>query len=588
MIRATRNYLVFLSRCARIAFVGDWRYYAWMGALTFVALLGLNAYCKQLVNGLIVTGMSDEVSWGVYIANFTFLVGVAAAAVMMVIPVYIYNNEELHDLVIFGELLAVAAIIMCLLFVTVDLGRPDRFWHLIPGIGQFNFPASMLSWDVIVLNGYLLPNVHICGYLLYCRYQKKRPAKWFYIPFVFIAIVWAVSIHTVTAFLYVGLGGRPFWNSSIVGPRFLASAFTAGPALIILAMQVVRRVTAYSPPSETAQPRKDGGPADTEIGRPGTLDDLERLARHLPELASVSTDIRQQILSGAMVLEGRAGHTFLHQGGRDTDAFLVLDGQTVVKREDGGRFRVVGTVRPGEVFGEISALAGTPRTASVIAEVSTRVLRVPADSLRKLMKDSKMDRIIRSKMTERLKISDRALLTLRSIVQVSMLINVFLLINELFKEFYTRTSHVASSQYLYFGLHGYHALVPWIWVAIVFNVVAMFLLVLPLSKSLKWLDVACLLAIVGIWIEKGMGLVVPGFIPTPLGEIVEYSPTLNETLVCLGIWAFGFLCYTIFLRMSIPILQGKLSKANEGQSDFDLQPSETQSPAVLHGKAAHS
>ena len=118
---------------------------------------------------------------GVSITNFTFLVGVAVAAVMMVIPVYIYDNEELHDLVIFGELLAVAAIIMCLLFVTVDLGRPDRFWHLIPGVGQFNFPASMLSWDVIVLNGYLLLNVHICGYLLYCRYQKRMPAKWLYV-----------------------------------------------------------------------------------------------------------------------------------------------------------------------------------------------------------------------------------------------------------------------------------------------------------------------------------------------------------------------------------------------------------------------
>ena len=117
-------------RCGRIAFVGDWRYYTWMGVLTVFCLLGLNAYAKQFVHGLIVTGMSDEVSWGVYIANFTFLVGVAAAAVMMVIPVYIYNNEELHDLVIFGELLAVAAILMCLAFVTVDLGRPDRFWHL--------------------------------------------------------------------------------------------------------------------------------------------------------------------------------------------------------------------------------------------------------------------------------------------------------------------------------------------------------------------------------------------------------------------------------------------------------------------------
>ena len=370
MRRATREYLVFLWRCGRIAFVGDWRYYAWMGVLTVICLLGLNAYAKQLVHGLIATGMSDEVSWGVYIANFTFLVGVAAAAVMMVIPVYIYDNEELHDLVIFGELLAVAAILMCLAFVTVDLGRPDRFWHLIPGLGQLNFPASMLSWDVIVLNGYLLLNVHICGYLLYCRYRNVKPSKWFYIPFVFVAIVWAVSIHTVTAFLYVGLGGRPFWNSSIVGPRFLASAFTAGPAIIILALQVIRRLTNY-------------------------------------------------------------------------------------------------------------------------------------------------------------RITDKALLTLRSIVQVSMLINVFLLVNEVFKEFYSGNLHVASSKYLYLGLHGYHALVPWIWTAIVFNLVAMILLVLPLSRSLKWLNLTCVLCIVGIW-------------------------------------AFGLLCYTVFLRMSVPILQGRLSKANEG------------------------
>lgn len=412
MITAARNYLVFLRRSARIAFVGDWRYYTWMGVLTVIALLGLNAYCKQLVHGLAVTGMSDEVSWGVYIANFTFLVGVAAAAVMMVIPVYIYDNEELHDLVIFGELLAVAAILMCLAFVTVDLGRPDRFWHLIPGIGEFNFPASMLSWDVIVLNGYLLLNVHICGYLLYTRYQGRKPSKWFYIPFVFTAIVWAVSIHTVTAFLYVGLGGRPFWNSSIVGPRFLASAFSAGPALIILALQVIRRVT------------------------------------HFP-------------------------------------------------------------------------------------------------------------------------ISDKALFTLRSIVQVSMIINVFLLVNEIFKEFYSGNLHVASSKYLFLGLHGHNALVPWIWTAIAFNLVSMFLLILPLSRSLKWLDVACVLCIVGIWIEKGMGLVIPGFIPTPLGAIVEYTPSLNETLVCLGIWAAGLGCYTVFLRMAVPIMQGRLAKANEGQPEIE-------------------
>lgn len=406
MLTAIRNYLRFIYRCVCLIFEGDWRYYLWVGLLMAGCLLGLNAYAKQFVHGLIVTNMSDQVSWGVYIANFTFLVGVAAAAVMLVIPVYIYRNEELHDLVIFGELLAVAAILMCLSFVTVDLGRPDRFWHLIPGIGKFNFPGSMLSWDVIVLNGYLVLNLHICGYLLYTRYQGRKPAKWFYIPFVFIGIVWAVSIHTVTAFLYVGLGGRPFWNSAVVGPRFIASAFTAGPAIIILALQVIRRVSSY-------------------------------------------------------------------------------------------------------------------------------------------------------------RVTDQALLTLRSIVQISMLINVFLLLNELFKEFYTDNLHVASAKYLFFGLHGHHALVPWIWTAMTFNLIAMFLLVLPASRSLKWLDLACVLAILGIWIEKGMGLVIPGFIPTPLGEIVEYIPTLNETLVCLGIWSFGLLCYTFFLRMAIPILQGTLSKANE-------------------------
>ncbi len=560
MTTAIRNYLVFLKRCAKIAFVGDWRYYVWMGILSSICLIGLNAYCKQFVNGLIVTGMSDEVSWGVYIANFTFLVGVAAAAVMMVIPVYIYGNEEMHDLVIFGELLAVAAIFMCLAFVTVDLGRPDHFWHLIPGIGQFNFPASMLSWDVLVLNGYLLLNLHICGYLLYSRYCGRKPAAWFYIPFVFIAIVWAISIHTVTAFLYVGLGGRPFWNSAIVGPRFLASAFTAGPALIILALQVVRRVTATASAVDAEQLLDH---ATLQAGRPATLEDLELLARHLPELASVSPQIRQEALIGAEVLELAAGNVLLRQGDKNDAAFFILQGRVVVKREENGRFRIIRSGGPGDQFGEISSLAGTPRVATAITEEPSRVLRLPADSLRKLMKGPAMNKIVRSRMTERLLITDRALLMLRSIVQVSMLINVFLLVNEVFKEFYSGNTHVASAKYLFVGLHGHHALVPWIWTAIAFNLTAMVLLVLPISRSLKWLNLTCVLAITGIWIEKGMGLVIPGFIPTTLGAFIEYQPSINETLVCLGIWAFGLLCYTIFLRMAVPILQGRLSRANE-------------------------
>ncbi|RMF75553.1 MAG: polysulfide reductase [Planctomycetota bacterium] len=393
-----REYLQFLWRSFRLSFVGDWRYHAWMLVLTVFALLGLHAYCKQFVYGLAVTGMTDQVSWGLYIANFTFLVGMAAAAVMLVIPAYVYRNREIHDLVIFGELFAVAAIVMCLLFVNVDLGRPDRFMHI---FWRFNFPISMLTWDVVVLGGYLLLNLHICGYLIYCAYRRRHPSPVFYIPFVFVAIAWAISIHTVTAFLYVGLGGRPFWNSAIIAPRFLASAFAAGPAFIILTLQVIKRVTQYH-------------------------------------------------------------------------------------------------------------------------------------------------------------VSPDALNTLRNVVTVALTINMFLLGCELFTEFYSDSAHIVSTLYLYFGLHGYHALVPWIWTAIVMNCVALVILYLPVARSLRFLNLACALMIVGIWIEKGMGLIVPAFVPSPLGEIVEYRPTANEILVCLGIWAFGLLLYTIFVRVTVPVLTGRL------------------------------
>ena len=567
MNRSPKNFAVFLGRCLRLACEGDWRYYAWTGVLFALCLVGVNAYAKQFVHGLLTTGMTDQVCWGVYIANFTFLVGVAAAAVMLVIPVYVYKNEELHDLVIFGELLAIAAILMCLAFVMVDLGRPDRFWHMIPGLGKFNFPGSLLSWDVIVLNGYLALNIYVCGYLLYCRYQKQPPRKWLYLPLIFIGIVWAISIHTVTAFLYVGLGGRPFWNSAIIGPRFLASAFTAGPALIILALQIVRRLSAHQVAGENASADNAATAVSASAGanetptRPATADDLELLAKFLPEFNTGSAEIRARVLASATVLEVPAAHIFLRQGARGDDAFLVLHGRVSVNRADSGLVRTVRTLGPGEQFGEISALAGTPRTATATAEEPTRVLRLPAEALRQLLKFPALERVIRARMHDRLMISDRALLTLRGIVQVSMIINVFLLGNEVFKEFYTGNLHVAASQYLYFGLHGHHALVPWIWTAISCNLTALVLLLLPISTSLRWLDVACVLAIVGIWIEKGMGLVIPGFVPSPLGEIVEYSPTWNETLVCLGIWAFGLLCYTVLLRVAVPILQGRFTRA---------------------------
>jgi CRP-like cAMP-binding protein len=421
----------------------------------------------------------------------------------------------------------------------------------------------MLSWDVLVLNGYLLLNIYICGYLLYCRYVNRKPAKWFYIPFVFVAIFWAISIHTVTAFLYVGLGGRPFWDSSIVGPRFLASAFTAGPAFIILALQVVRRSTASSAHEVAPLPVR---PATVPAGimrRPATPADMELLAVHLPELAKVSAEERRACLAGATVLNALAGDVLLHQGATEDEAFFVLKGRVVVRREEGGRFRTTRNIGPGEQFGEVSAIAGTPRAATATALVPTVALCLHAESLRRLMRSPKMNEIITWRMNERLMISDRSLFVLRGIVQVSMIINMFLLANELFSGFYNSSTKDISWRYLVLGLKGYHALVPWFWTAVALNLTAMALLMLPLSRKLKWLNVACVLCIFGIWIEKGMGLVIPGFVPTPLGEMVEYVPSWNETLICLGIWAFGLLCFTLFLRMSVPILQGELTKGSE-------------------------
>ena len=238
-----------------------------------------------------------------------------------------------------------------------------------------------------------------------------------------------------------------------------------------------------------------------------------------------------------------------------------------MKKQEGELARITRTARPGDQFGEVSALHGTAREATAIAEEPSRILRLSDGSLRVLLETPALNTVVRGRMTERLMITDRSLLVLRGIVQVSMIINVFLLVCEIFKEFYSGNLHVASAKYLFLGLHGHHALVPWIWTAIIFNLIAMVLLVLPVSRGLKYLNVACVLSIVGIWIEKGMGLVIPGFIPTPLGAIVEYTPSVNETLVCFGIWALGLLLYTLFLRMSVPILQGRMTKANEGVSE---------------------
>ncbi|MCU0658321.1 MAG: polysulfide reductase NrfD [Polyangiaceae bacterium] len=405
------TYPRFLWQAVTRAFEGRPLFYAWMTFLTAVALVGANAWAHQLAQGMQLTAMTDHVSWGLYIANFTFGVGLAAGAVMMVIPAYLYDDHEMHDVVLVGELLAVAAIVVCILFIVVDMGRPDRFWHIIPGIGRFNWPISMLTWDVLVLNGYLVLNLHICGYLLYMKFLDRKPDKRWYIPFVFLSIFWAISIHSVTAFLYGGLGGRPFWNSALLAPRFIATAFITGPAFVILLLQLVRRFTSF------------------------------------------------------------------HVG-------------------------------------------------------------------------------------------DGPIRTLTSVMRVTVLLNLFMLGSELFTALYTGGAHSTAVKYLFFGSHGQNALVPWIWTAVAFNLTSALLLHLPATRrSLGLLDLACLLSIVGVWIEKGMGLIIPGFVPSTLHEIVEYVPTMTEWKITAGIWAGGFLVLTIALKIALPVLTGEASLANEKRGE---------------------
>lgn len=381
---------------------GSPRFHLWMAALTIFMLIGAYAYLVQLREGLVVTGMTDHVSWGLYISNFTFLVGVAAAAVMLVLPAYIMHDVDFPKAVLIGEGIAVAALVMCLAFVTADMGGPHRLWHLLPVIGYFNWPSSMLAWDIIVLNGYLLLNLLIPFYILFSHYKNHEPNKALYLPFVVLSVFWAIAIHMVTAFLYAALPARPFWNSGLLGPRFLASAFAAGPAIIIVVLGFIRSQTEYTIRDET-----------------------------LHKLALITT--------------------------------------------------------------------------------------------------------------------------------VAAQINMVMLGSELFKEFYSPTEHSKSALYLYFGLHGHNALVPWIWTSITLNLVATVLITIhPFRRNLKLLMPTCIVLFVAIWIEKGMGLIVPGFIPSPLGEIVEYFPTWVEIAVTAGIWALGLFTLTVLVRAAIPIELGHL------------------------------
>ena len=389
---------------------GPREYWMWLGALSAVVAFGVWSYSQQLMHGLVVTGMSDQVSWGFYISNFAFLVGIAAAAVLLVIPAYIFDRKDIKEVVLVGEGMAVAAVLMAIMFVVADLGRPDRLWHMMPLIGRFHWPVSLLAWDVLVLSIYLILNLAIPFYVLFSHYRGKEPNFRLYFPFVVLAMFWAISIHTVTAFLFSANPARPFWHTALLGPRFIASAFASGPALIIITLQIVRKVTTY----------------------------------HIS--------------------------------------------QTVID-------------------------------------------------------------------------------TLALIMTTALQISLFFVGVELFTDFYNEGAHAASIHYLFFGLGGFSSLKSWIWFALALNLTAVVILMIhPLRQKTLLLNTACVLAFFGIWIEKGMGLVIPGFIPTPLGEIFEYTPTSVELGVAAGIWAFGMLVFTLLAKAVIAIKQGKIRQAPQGPS----------------------
>ncbi len=380
------------------AVVGSRRYWLWIGALAIVLGIGLGCYLRQLQVGLVITGLSRDVTWGLYIAQFTFLVGVAASAVMVVLPYYLHNFKAFGRITILGEFLAIAAVIMCMLFIFVDMGQPTRVLNVLLN----PTPHSMMFWDMISLSGYLALNAVIALVSLRSEREGVAPPRWIK-PVVILSIPWAVSIHTVTAFLYSGLPGRSLWLTAILAPRFLASAFASGPALLILLCLVLARLTRFS-------------------------------------------------------------------AGREAIQKLAI------------------------------------------------------------------------------------------IVTYAMVISMFFVLMEFFTAFYSQIpEHTESLRYMFMGLDGHAALAPWMWTSMILAAASLVLLLTPRYRhNEKWLAVACGMVFLSLWIDKGIGLIVAAFVPSPLGAVTEYAPSLPEVLIALGIWAAGSLILTVLYKIALSVREAPL------------------------------
>ncbi len=372
------------------ALKGSKAYYLWLGFLLVLIGIAAGLFRWQIGEGLGITGMSRDVSWGLYIAQFTFLVGVAASAVMVVLPYYLHNFKAFGRITVLGEFLAIPACLMCMLFIFVDMGRPDR----VVNVFLHPTPSSMMFWDSLVLMGYLLLNIVIGWTTLHAERKGTPPPKWIK-PLIYLSIPWAVSIHTVTAFLYQGLPGRSFWMTAILAPRFLASAFAAGPALLILLCLITRRVTKFDP------------------------------------------------------------------------------GKLAIQK-------------------------------------------------------------------------------LGQIITYAMLISLFFFAMEFFTAYYSNIpEHKHHFEYLYLGHEGNRIMVPFMWASLVFAVIAVVLLVNPRTRQNEsYLALGAVAVFLSSWLEKGLGLITGGFVPSPMGDYTTYQPTWPEAFIAIGIWAVGFFVLTILYKVA--------------------------------------
>ncbi len=381
------------------ALTGSRRYWVWIFILLAITGVGFIYYLKQFNYGLGITGMGRDVSWGLYIGQFTFLVGVAASGVMVVLPYYLHNYKVFGKITILGEFLAIPAVVMCLLFIFVDLGQPMRFMNIF----LHPTPNSILFWDAVVLNVYLLLNILVGWTVLGAEKKGIAPPKWIK-PFIYLSIIWAPSIHTVTAFIYAGLPGRHLWLTAIMAARFLASAFSSGPALLIILAMFIRRFTKFDPGKEAFQ-------------------------------------------------------------------------------------------------------------------------------------------------------------ALGKIVTYFMITNVFFLGLEIFTAFYSQIpGHMHPFQYLYAGIEGKGRLVPMMWTSAILAVFSLILLINPATrKNERTLAMASAAVFISLWIEKGFGLVVGGFIPNPFEKVTEYWPTIPETWITAGVWAIGFLILTVLYKVAVSIREEEIA-----------------------------